>query len=191
MGRNPNSLKNLEKGNSTRFKRGDTAAKVAGAKGNAAQKQKRSAQAVFLQILSSFPQLDKKTLNALAGMGITSTDDVDVQTLIGAAIAQKSMKGDVKAAQLAFDMAGELMATKLAQEKVRLERERLELEKQRLELERQSLAQNEVVVSGVDPFIQALTAYGNALTAGDTDVPDGAPTVENKAVRDGSAEDTE
>lgn len=187
---NPNSLKNLEKGRNTRFKAGDAQARVIQSMGGKASQRKRSAQAVFQQILASVPQLDKNTINTLAKLGIKSSDDVDIQTIIGAAIAQKGMRGDTKAAQLAFDMAGELMATKLAQEKVKLERERLELEKQRLELERQSAAQNEVLIGGVDPFIEALAAYGASMTKMDTDVPEGAAMIDNNSGEEHEPDET-
>lgn len=186
MGRNPNSLKNLERGN--RLRANDEQTRAIATMGGKASGRKRSAQAVFRKILSSVPMLDKNTIDTLARLGITSTDNVDIQTIIGAAIAQKGMRGDTKAAQLAFDMAGELMATKLAQEKVRLERERLEIEKQRLEIERQNMAQNEVAIGGIDPFIQALTAYGAGITKFDSDVPDGVSVVDNREAEDAENE---
>ena len=181
---NPNSLKNLEKGRNTRFKAGDAQARVIQSMGGKASQRKRSAQAVFRQILASVPQLDNNTINTLAKLGIASTDDVDIQTIIGAAIAQKGMRGDTKAAQFAFDMAGELMATKVQLERVKLERERLELEKQRLELERQGLAQNEVTIGAIDPFITALTQFG-ASQGITTDIPEGI--IDNSGVSDEEA----
>lgn len=169
---NKNSLKNLEKGAASRWVKGDPRAKAGQLKGTETKRRKAAAKQIFTEVLGSIPQMDSKTRNTLAALGITSTDAVDIQTIIAVAMAQKGMKGDVKAATLAFEMSGETALARLQEERLKLEKERLQLERERLLLE-QKTTETVQVAEMNDPFVQALKQYALGITSAKADIPEG------------------
>lgn len=74
----------------------------------------------MLDILASHPKLDKRTLDNLHQLGIFGSgkgkDQYDIEMIINAAIAQKAMRGDVKAYQALLGTIGEDPRTKLYRE---------------------------------------------------------------------------
>lgn len=74
----------------------------------------------MLEILASKPDLDKATLANLHKLGIygkgKAKDTYDIEMIINAAIAQKAMRGDVKAYRAMLEAIGEDVRTRLYRE---------------------------------------------------------------------------
>ena len=85
-----------------------------------ARRRKRDARKIMLEILSAKPELDKGTLANLHKLGIygkgKGKDTYDIETIINAAIAQKAMRGDVKAYRAMLEAIGEDVRTRLYRE---------------------------------------------------------------------------
>lgn len=100
MGKNPNSLANLEKGKKTRFKSGEEAAN-AGRKGGIASGESKQARKTLRAELEAL--LATKTINPKTGEPQNST----VQEAITAALVKQALKGNTKAYALIRDTIGE------------------------------------------------------------------------------------
>lgn len=94
--------------------------RIGGIKSGEARRRKRDARKIMLDILGSHPKLDKRTLENLHQLGIFGSgkgkDQYDIEMIINAAIAQKAMRGDVKAYQALLGTIGEDPRTKLYRE---------------------------------------------------------------------------
>lgn len=85
-----------------------------------ARRRKRDNRKIMIDILSASPVLDKQTLVNLHKLGIygkgKNKDKYDLEMIINAAIAQKAMRGDVKAYRAILETIGEDIRSKLARE---------------------------------------------------------------------------
>ena len=112
-GDNPNSRKNLEKGEAYRFKPGDTQGKKeASLKGNAVQRRNRSINET-IRMIASMP-VHSRELDSPEG--IMALDEVGSYNLtvgetIGANLALKAMKGDPKAAAIVLPIIADTQKT--------------------------------------------------------------------------------
>lgn len=123
-------LDNLKKGDATRFD-GESAARAA-KKSHESAARNRTAKQVFSMLLESLPQLDDRTKDTLTKLGIKDIDDTDTMTLIGAAMVQKAMRGDNRAAQFVFKIAGQDGDSEILRERNAIEREKLKIEREKL-----------------------------------------------------------
>lgn len=139
----PRNLDNLKKGEATRFKAGEKQVEIsrrAAEKSARVRRERKTAKQVAEMVLSSMPKLGKNAVQAMESMGFDpETDTMTIYTVIGFAMAQKAMKGDVKAGQMLLEMGGESAQAIAATERLRLEKERLKLERKKLELEKERL----------------------------------------------------
>lgn len=100
MGKNPNSLANLEKGKKTRFKSGEEAAKN-GRKGGIASGESKQARKTLRAELEAL--LETKTVDPRTGKQQNST----IQEAITVALVKQALKGDTKAYAIIRDTIGE------------------------------------------------------------------------------------
>lgn len=70
-----------------------------------AARRRRRALKDAADMYLSLPVTDKRSLNKLLRAGLDA-DDIDVQMLIIAAMVQRALDGDVRAASLLFDLVG-------------------------------------------------------------------------------------
>ena len=147
-------------------------------KAHASRARNKTARQVFGMILSSLPQLDDRTRDTLTKLGVKNIDNSDIMTLIGAAMAQKAIKGDVKAAQLIFKTAGQDVDSAIAKERNAIEKQKLEIEREKLEAQKAALNSGDVVVENT--LIKALQ-QASICQELQTDVPQGADGNEEDA----------
>lgn len=85
-----------------------------------ARRRKRDARKIMLQVLQSMPKLDKKTVNNLHQLGImgegSQKNKYDIEIIMAAAIAQKAMKGDVRAFNAILQTIGEDSRSRIIRE---------------------------------------------------------------------------
>lgn len=108
--RNPNSLKNLEKGKATQFKAGDKAASIAasngGKKSQQVQKEKRDASTYAKMVLSLTPKMPDPVERMMKDIGI-KTKKPDAKLIAICSQMRMAMAGDQKALEFLLDIAGE------------------------------------------------------------------------------------
>ena len=84
------------------------------------RRRKRDARNIMLQVLQSMPKLDKKTVNNLHQLGImgegSQKNKYDIEIIMAAAIAQKAMKGDVRAFNAILQTIGEDARSRIIRE---------------------------------------------------------------------------
>lgn len=110
------------------FKAGEEQSKIArqGALASAAaRRRKTTTKKAWQAVLASMPVLDERKMADLERMGADLTS-VDMQTLIGFALAARASKGDVRAAQYLLAVTGNDPETNTAREKVKIERDRFD-----------------------------------------------------------------
>lgn len=114
-----------------------TLAKKAGIASGRSRRQKAAAKAAFAKVLGSVPKLDKNTIRTLEAMGVSEEDlaDVNIQSVIAFAVAQKAMRGDTKAAEVMFAMAGEDAFSRVSKERIKIDKAKLDIERERLKLQ--------------------------------------------------------
>lgn len=146
-----------------------------GAKGGASPKRKATldAKRLIKTFLLSSPTLSPAKRRELEAMGLDLNDPdmTDNAAVITAVLIKKAQDGDLKAIQMAMEMAGQAIDAKTALEikRIELERERIGLERERLELQKSQVAP--VFEESEDPFIGALSAYAQAAGF-ETDLPE-------------------
>jgi len=146
-------------------------AKKANLKSRESARRNKSAKRVFSMLLESLPQLDDRTRDTLTKLGIKDIDDTDTMTLIGAAMVQKAIRGDNRAAQFVFKIAGQDGDSEIMRERNAIEREKLKLEREKLEAIRASQAPG---TSKENSLIDALTEAARAGLALVADTPENA-----------------
>lgn len=76
-----------------------------GGKASGAARRRRKALREALDVFLSLPVQDKRALGRLVKAGIDA-EDADMQALVVAALVQRAIDGDVRAARLIFDIVG-------------------------------------------------------------------------------------
>lgn len=113
MARNPNSLKNLEKGKATQFKTGDKAASVAGSKGGKksqqVQHENREASEYARMVLSLSPKMPEPVQHYMKELGIKEKNP-NAKLIAICAQMRKAMAGDQRALEFILSIAGEDMS---------------------------------------------------------------------------------
>lgn len=138
-------------------------ARAGGVASGKARRKKAAAKKAFADVLASVPALNKETLSNLERLGLADLENVDIQTLIAYAIAQKAMKGDVKAANFMMEMTGEDAYSKVQRERTAVAKKHLEYEKRRLEMDERKAAGVDEYESHDDGFIEAMSAAGREV----------------------------
>lgn len=144
-------------------------AQKAGVASGEARRRKRNTKQTAKYVLELQPNLPKKVRDAMFNMGLEpDSDDPDIRLISILAIAQKAMKGDLKAANMLLELSGDVNA------RVQLERDRLKLERERLQFERERAMGATVEEHEDDGFIAALQATAAEVTANGPDEPEDA-----------------
>lgn len=138
--------------------------RLRGAQASAAsRRKKRDAKKAMLLIMESMPKIDPKTKNIIEELGVkrgSKTKGFTIEDIENIALAQRAMKGDVKARKMQMEIIGEGAAFELA-------RARLEIERMRLEIEKARAVGESNAVRPDDGFIAALNASGKEVWADD------------------------
>ena len=142
-------------------------AQKAGVASGEARRRKRNTKQTAKYILEMQPNLPKKVLDALINMGLDPDDDrPDIRLISIMAIAQKAMKGDLKANKMLLELSGDVDA------RTQLERERLKLEKERLAFERERSIGAAPEVHVDDGFMEALKGMAAEVNDSGADEPE-------------------
>lgn len=118
-------------------------ARIAGKKGAIAKaekaKQRKKLQEV-LEVLLALPA-DDKNIKAMEKLGINVKDKNNVTNnmLLAIALFQKAVHGDTRAIQLIAQLTNAIPATKIDEEKLKLEKKRVRLEEQRFKAKLEEL----------------------------------------------------
>ena len=113
------------------------------------------------------PNLPKKVMDALINMGLEPDGEKpDIRLISVLAVAQKAMKGDLKAIQSLLEMSGDVDA------RIQLERDRLKLERERLAFERERSIGVAPEVHEDDGFIDALKGMATEVNGDGADEPE-------------------
>ncbi len=104
--RNPNSLANLERGEATRFTRGEIAANAARNAGRAAAENRRKTKTMreAVKVLLDLATTDEQRAAALQAMGL----DPSNRNAATFAMVEKALNGSEKAYEVLRDTAGEM-----------------------------------------------------------------------------------
>ena len=136
----------------------------AGARASAeSRRKKRDARKAMLMILESIPKIDPKTQNIIDELGVkkgSKKSGFTIEDIENIALAQRAMKGDVKARKLQMEIIGEGAVVEIA-------RQRLEIERMRAELEKAKATGEIEVARPDDGFIAALNTSGREVWADD------------------------
>ena len=144
-------------------------AQKAGVASGEARRKKRNTKQTAKYVLELQPNLPKKVRDSMFNMGLDpESDDPDIRLISILAIAQKAMKGDLKAANMLLELSGDVNA------RVQLERDRLKLERERLQFERERAMGTNAEEHVDDGFIAALQATATEVTADGADEPEDA-----------------
>lgn len=103
--RNPNSLANLERGEATRFTRGEVAANAARNAGRAAAENRRKTKTMreAVKVLLDIATTDEQRAAALRAMGLEPSN----RNAATFAMVEKALNGSEKAYEVLRDTAGE------------------------------------------------------------------------------------
>lgn len=146
-------------------------AQKAGRASGEARRRKRDTKQTAKFVLGLQPNLPNKTLQAIysmMGSEAANEDDPNIRLISILAIAQRAMKGDLKAAKMLLEMSGDVDArTKLEQDRLKLEKERLQFERERA----MGVTQETQEDTG---FIDALLGVAAEVNADGDDVPEDA-----------------
>lgn len=127
------------------------------------RRRKRDAKKAMLLILESMPKIDARTAAIVEELGIkkgSKGGKFTIEDIENIALAQKAMKGDVKARKLQLEIIGEDASSVFAAQRMEIERLRFELEKAK--------AQGEAVVDRPDDgFISALQVSAQGVWSED------------------------
>ncbi len=154
----------------TKGSRSKEEAEKNGAKGGVASGEARRRRRTMKQmasfVLALQPTLPPKVLATIANMGVdTASEDVNMLMMTILAVAQKAIKGDLKAAQLLLEISGEAVTSYDQTDKGRLK-----LERERLKFEQR--VKNDEPVQPDDGFIEALNGMAGGGDGIEPDSPD-------------------
>lgn len=126
-----------------------------GAASGPARRRKNAARKILAEVMAYRPVLSKEKLADLADLGADAENgDFSVEFLSMIALAQKAMKGDLKAIEMYLSIIGE-------DPKWQIEKERLKVQKEAVEVIRHS-----------DGFMEAMGAVAGEVFAGGGDTPE-------------------
>lgn len=97
-------------------------ARAGGIKSGEARRRKKQFRETAAMVLEMKPDIDAKVLRK---MGYTKSAAPTTQLIMVLALAQKAMKGDVKAAALLLEMTGEDARSTAARDRLEIEREKM------------------------------------------------------------------
>lgn len=138
-----------------------------GIKSGEARRKKRNTKQTAKYVLELQPNLPKKVRDAMFNMGLEpDSDDPDIRLISILAIAQKAMKGDLKAANMLLELSGDVNA------RVQLERDRLKLERERLAFERERSIGVAPETHEDDGFMDALKGIATEVNDSGADEPE-------------------
>lgn len=138
-----------------------------GIKSGEARRRKRNTKQTAKYVLELQPNLPKKVTDALINMGLeTDGEKPDIRLISILAVAQKAMKGDLKAIQQLLEMSGDVDA------RTQLERDRLKLERERLAFERERSIGVTPEEREDDGFMDALKGMASEVNGDGADEPE-------------------
>lgn len=113
------------------FTPGDARTVEAARKGGRTRAANVNLQKTMSKILGAQPRLTERMIERMEEQGLNLGDDelTNTAALIGLVLTNKALAGDLDAAKMVFEMAGQVVDARTA-----TERERLKLERQRLRL---------------------------------------------------------
>lgn len=145
-------------------------AQKAGRASGEARRRKRNMKQTFQFVLDLQPNLPPKTLNAILTMMGSAAEDEDnptIRMISALAVAQRAMKGDLKAIDMMMKYSGEVdPRTKVEQDRLKLEKERLQFERERAMGMTQESAQEDT------GFLEALAGTAAEVNADGMDEPE-------------------
>lgn len=116
-------------GKGRKFTSGDDRTAEAGRKGGLKRAANVNLQKTMTKILGAQPNLTESMIENMQkrGLDISDSEVTNTAALIGLVLTNKALAGDIEAARMVFEMAGQVVDGRTANE-----RERVKLEKQRL-----------------------------------------------------------